>query len=108
MMCWRSLFEWKGTGRGPRNSNEMNASDNALNTIWDPKFDPIRCEEGFQQVVKQLKVRDRRAERVCQEDRDKHLLAAAVNSYCRWWPRTEGFKVGLELKCSVPYALMAK
>ena len=47
--------------------NAMNEPNNVLNIIRDPQLDPIRCEEAFQQVVKQLKVSDRRAERICED-----------------------------------------
>jgi hypothetical protein len=43
----------------------VNEPNNVLNVIRDPQLDPIRCEEVFQQVAKQLKVSDQRADRVC-------------------------------------------
>ncbi len=45
--------------------NANNEPNDVMAVIWDPQLDPIRCDDMFQQVVKQLKVTDRRAERVC-------------------------------------------
>ncbi len=45
--------------------NAKNEPNDVMAVIWDPQLDPIRCDETFQQVVRQLKVMDRRAERVC-------------------------------------------
>ena len=45
--------------------NANNEPNDVMAVIWDPQLDPIRCDEMFQQVVRQLRVSDRRAERVC-------------------------------------------
>ena len=48
--------------------NANNEPNDVMAVIWDPQLDPIRCDDTFQQVVKQLKVTDRRAERVCADE----------------------------------------
>jgi hypothetical protein len=47
--------------------NAKAAPKNVLDVIWDPQLDPIRCEDAFQQIVTQLKVPDRRADRICRD-----------------------------------------
>lgn len=45
--------------------NASNEPKNALDVIWDPQLDPIRCTDGFQDVVKRLRIVDKRAEEAC-------------------------------------------
>ena len=44
--------------------NANNEPNDVLDVIWELQFDPICCDKVFQEVVDQLKVTDRRAERV--------------------------------------------
>jgi len=45
--------------------NASNEPKNALDVIWDPQLDPIRCMDGFQEVAKNLRIVDKRAEEIC-------------------------------------------
>jgi len=47
--------------------NAEAAPKNVLDVIWDPQLDQIRCEDAFQKIVTQLKVHDRRADRICSD-----------------------------------------